>query len=428
LSFRRSLLLGLLLYGLIIAGLGLLDGALIAVAFPLFGYLMTVLLNHPAPPSLEVRRTMSDAYVKIEDEVKVTLAVTNTGSQDLDELWISDTVPPGLTVVQGEPSTVRSLPAGETCTQSYTVTGKRGTYRFTGTRIRVHEHMGLFCRRRYYTHVSRLGILPDVPSMRRIPIRPLRTRGFAGPIASRQAGSGTDFFGVRTYEPGDPQRWINWRLSARHTREIFVNQYERERIADVGLILDARERNNVMANGDSLFEAAVEATAALADMFLADGNRVGLLIYGRGLERTFPGYGKRQRERILRALAGARVGGSMVFDNLDYLPTRFYPAKSQIVLISPLCEADPPVLSRLRAHGYEVLVVSPDPIDFEKRSIPQTEIGRTAIRIARAERNLWTYQLKRLGIPVIDWQVDQPLDAAVRTGLRRTYHPIAKRI
>jgi uncharacterized protein (DUF58 family) len=163
-------------------------------------------------------------------------------------------------------------------------------------------------------------------------------------------------------------------------------------------------------------------------MFLADGNRVGLLIYGRGLERTFPGYGKRQRERILRALAGARVGGSMVFDNLDYLPTRFYPAKSQIVLVSPLCEADPPVLSRLRARGYEVLVVSPDPISFEKRGIPQTEIGEMAIRIARAQRNLWTYQLKRLGIPVIDWQVDQPLDAAVRTGLRRSFHPVTKQL
>jgi uncharacterized protein (DUF58 family) len=308
------------------------------------------------------------------------------------------------------------------------VTGKRGTYRFPGTRIQVHEHMGLFSRRQYYTHVSRLAILPGVPAMRRIPIRPLRTRGFAGPIASRKSGSGTDFFGVRTYQLGDPQRWINWRLSARHPREIFVNQYEQERIADVGLILDARERNNVMANGDSLFECAVEATAALADMFLADGNRVGLLIYGRGLERTFPGYGKRQRERILRALAGARVGGSMVFDNLDYLPTRFYPAKSQIVLVSPLCEADPPVLSRLRARGYEVLVVSPDPISFEKRGIPQTEIGEMAIRIARAQRNLWTYQLKRLGIPVIDWQVDQPLDAAVRTGLRRSFHPVTKQL
>jgi uncharacterized protein (DUF58 family) len=286
--------------------------------------------------------------------------------------------------------------------------------------------MGLFSRRRHYTHVRRLAILPFVPSMRRIPIRPLRTRGFAGPITSRQAGSGTDFFGVRTYEPGDPQRWINWRLSARHPREIFVTQFEQERIADVGLILDARERNNVMANGDSLFECAVEATAALADMFLADGNRVGLLIYGRGLERTFPGYGKRQRERILQALAGARLGGSLVFDNLDYLPTRFYPAKSQIVLISPLCEADPPVLSRLRARGYHVLVVSPDPIDFEKRGIPQTEIGKMAIRIARAQRNLWTYQLKRLGIPVIDWRVDQPLDAAVRVGMRSSFHLVTK--
>jgi len=428
LSFRRSLLLGLLLYGLIIAGLGLLDGTVIAIAFPLVGYLMAVLLYHPTPPSLEVRRTVSDAYVKLEDEVKITLAVTNTGSQDLDELSIADTGLPGLTIADGETSTVRSLRAGETCTQTYTVTGKRGTYRFPGTQIQIHEHMGLFSRRRYYTHVSRLAILPGVPSMRRIPIRPLRTRGFAGPIASRKAGSGTDFFGVRTYQLGDPQRWINWRLSARHPREIFVNEYEQERIADVGLILDARERNNVMANGDSLFECAVEATAALADMFLADGNRVGLLIYGRGLERTFPGYGKRQRQRILQALAGARVGGSMVFDNLDYLPTRFYPAKSQIVLVSPLCEADPPVLSRLRARGYEVLVVSPDPINFEKRGIPQTEIGKMAIRIARAQRNLWTYELKRLGIPVIDWQVDQPLDAAVRTGLRRSYHPITKQI
>ena len=426
-SVRRSLLLGLLLYGLIIAGLGLLEGAVIAVAFPLAGYLVAVLLYHPAPPSLEVRRTLSDAYVKLDDEVKVTLAVTNTGSQDLDELSIIDTVPPDLTIADGEPGTVRSLPAGETATHTYTVAGKRGTYRFTGTQIQVHEHMGLFSRRRYYTHVSRLAVLPGVPSMRRIPIRPLRTRGFAGPIASRQAGSGTDFYGVRTYEPGDPQRWINWRLSARHPREIFVNQYEQERIADVGLILDARERNNVVANGDSLFECAVEATAALADMFLADGNRVGLLIYGRGLERTFPGYGKRQRERILQDLARARLGGSLVFDSLDYLPTRFYPAKSQIVLISPLCEADPPVLSRLRARGYELLVVSPDPVHFEKRGIPQTEIGRAAIRIARAERSLWTYQLKRLGIPVIDWQVDQPLDAAVRIGLRRSLHPITKR-
>lgn len=262
--------------------------------------------------------------------------------------------------------------------------------------------------------------------MRSIPIRPRRTRGFAGPIPSRQAGSGTDFFGVRTYEPGDPQRWINWRLSARHPREIFVNDFEQERIADVGIILDARERTNVSIGEDSLFEYAIEATSALADMFLTDGNRVGLLVYGRGSERTFPGYGKHQREQILRALARAKIGNSLVFDNLDYLPTRSFPAKSQIVLVSPLCEDDPPVLSRIRARGYEVLVVSPDPVQFEAEHMPDDDFTATALRLAQIERSLWIHQIKRLGIPVIDWQVQFPLDTVVRAGIKSNLHPITR--
>jgi uncharacterized protein (DUF58 family) len=258
-----------------------------------------------------------------------------------------------------------------------------------------------------------------VSQVRRIPIRPLRTRGFAGPIPSRQSGSGTDFLGVRGYEPGDPPRRINWRLSARHPRDLFTNEFEQDRIADVGLILDARERTDITANGSALFEHTVEATAALADVLLADGNRVGLLIYGRGLERTFPGYGKHQRLRILRALAQAQVGDSLVFDSMDYLPTRFFPAKSQLVVISPLCEDDPPVLSRLRSRGYEILVVSPNPVAFESDLLPPSPSVELARRIADVERGLWLRQLQRVGIPVIDWRVGTPLATAVRAGLRK---------
>ena len=45
---------------------------------------------------------------------------------------------------------------------------------------------------------------------------------------------------------------------------------------------------------------AVNAAASLADAFLTAGNRVGLLIYGLYINWTNPGYGKRQRENILR--------------------------------------------------------------------------------------------------------------------------------
>ncbi len=267
---------------------------------------------------------------------------------------------------------------------------------------------------------------PQSPKIRSIKIRPLRTRGYAGPIPSRQGGSGTDFYGIRAYQPGDPPHWINWRLSARHPREIFTNEFERERIADVGVILDARERSNVTANGESLFEYTVEVAASLADSFLSDGNRVGLLVYGRGLERTLPDYGKIQRRRILQALAQARVGDSLVFDSLDYLPTRFFPAKSQIVLVSPLCDDDPPVLTRLRARGYQILIVSPDPVEFEARGESPGKALDIAVRIARAERQLVIHRLQRVGISVIEWQVGQSLDSTMRAGLQR-YAPQALR-
>jgi uncharacterized protein (DUF58 family) len=222
---------------------------------------------------------------------------------------------------------------------------------------------------------------------------------------------------VRNYQVGDPRRWINWRLSARHPHALFTNEFEQERIADVGLILDARLRSDVAAAGESLFEYSVQAAAALTETFLADGNRVGLLVYGRVLDWTFPGYGRVQRERILRALASARTGESQIFDNLYYLPTRFFPAHSQLVLVSPLWPDDLPMLLRLRARGYHLLVVRPDPVSLELKALPSLPQVDLAARLVRVERNLLLRRLRQAGIPVVDWQVDRPLDRAIHVSL-----------
>jgi uncharacterized protein (DUF58 family) len=230
-----------------------------------------------------------------------------------------------------------------------------------------------------------------------------------------------NFFGVREYQLGDPLRWINWRVTARHAESLFTNEFEQERIADVGLILDARQQSDVLSPDGALFEHAVRATASLADVFLNAGNRVGLLIYGSGMERAFPGYGKVQRDRILRALARSKTGFNYALESLEYLPTRFFPARSQLVVISSLDPDDLPVLVRLRAHGYQVMVISPDPIDFEAKS---ADLGRRgtfelATRIARAERRLLLRELQRVGIQIVDWQVTQPLDQVIRVSLGR---------
>ncbi len=416
---RRTLLIAILVYLLVLTGLTVLDGDLIALALPLVLYLAAAVQLDWPNLQIRIKRELSNSYLLPDRPATVTIDIANQGSS-LQEVTITDVVPPGLEI-EGDTSALLSLPQGAAYSLTYRVKGPRGTYQFNNIHCTVREAFGLIKREIRIQKPARLSILPEVWSLRPIQIRPRRTRGFAGPIPSGKPGSGINFFGVREYHTGDPRRWINWRISARYPNSLFSNEFEQERIADVGLILDARQRTNVTGSNQSLFEHAVRATAALASTFLKDGNRVGLLIYGRGLERTHPGYGKHQRQIIMRALSHAQIGDSLVFDNLDFLPTRFFPSESQIVLVSPLCQDDPPILTRIRARGYSVLVISPDPIDFESRIIRNRNHETLAIaqNLAELERSLWIKTLRRVGIRVVNWQVSDPLDNAIQKTLSR---------
>ncbi len=248
-------------------------------------------------------------------------------------------------------------------------------------------------------------------------IRPPQTRGFAGPIAARQGGTGVDFWGIREYQSGDSQRQINWKRGTHADHDLYTNIFEQERVADVGIILDARERVNITTPQGALFEYSVRAAAALAEIFLDDGNRVSLLIYGSGMGRVFPGYGRVHRDRILKALSRASAGMNYALENLAGLPTRLFPAKSQVVLVSPLAPDDIPVIVRLRARGYAVLLISPDPVSFHAGIFG--DFDSPAYRMARAERDFMLLQIRRSGVQVVNWHVDQPFEAVVRSRLTR---------
>ena len=75
---------------------------------------------------------------------------------------------------------------------------------------------------------------------------------------------------------------------------------------------------------------------------------------------------------------------------------------------------------RLRAYGYQALLISPDPIDFAHPTLSQDITNRLAIRATRIERRLQLNGIAQLQIPVIDWQVDQPLFPLVRNALTRS--------
>jgi uncharacterized protein (DUF58 family) len=410
----RLLFLSFMVYGLLFVGLVTLNGAIILLTIPLLLFIGSALLYPPPDANLFITRTFSAKDISQGLPVEIKLDITNQG-QEIDDVFIEEVLPAEVELLSGKTTTVTALSKGSSISLVYTVLAKRGRHIFHEVNFNCTDSMGLIHKKTSLYKADFLMILPKAQKLRSVPIRPRRTHGFSGPVPSRKVGAGVNFMGLREYQIGDPLRWINWRVSARHTEDLFTNEFEQDRIADVGLILDARMQSDVAGAGgdDGLFEHSIRATVALADSFLTDGNRVGLLIYGRGMEFVLPGYGKVQRQRILQALASAHTGSSFAFKSLEYLPTRFYPSHSQIVLVSPLEQDDLPVLTQLRALGYELLVISPDAIAFEASHLNHEKSTELAVRIARIERQLLIKELKRIGIPVVDWQVDQSLDKAL---------------
>jgi uncharacterized protein (DUF58 family) len=412
------LLVAALAFGLILIGLATFHRGMLALAIPLIVYLGAGLYFAPPRPELRVSRVVGPERASAKTPIQVELSITNQGSH-VEEILLEDMVPPNLELLEGETRVFTELQPGATVTLSYTVRGKRGIYTFSNVRATAYERLGLFQQQCIFEAPGKTFVVPDTPQLKRVAIRPRQTRVYSGSIPARQGGYGIDFFGVRNYQSGDPQRHINWRVSARHQGELYSNEYEQERVADVWLLLDARKRSNVRTARESLFEYAVTATAGLAQALLNDGNRVGLLVYGGFLDYTYPGYGKVQRERIWRALASARTGGSLVFDRLENLPTRVFPLNSQLMLVSPLHPEDLSVLIHLRSRGYSVLVISPDPVKFEADELETDGAGRLALRLARVERNLLLSRLGQAGVHVQNWDVSVPFDRAMHRSLTR---------
>jgi uncharacterized protein (DUF58 family) len=452
---RRVFLLSLVAYVLILAGLITRNGSVLALSLLFVTFLVASLLRAPGSVSLGISRTLSAERVGTNVPVEVTIIITNAGPS-LEQVLIEDDVPPGLTICAGSPRHLLGLAHGKTATWTYTIRGPRGYYAFSSVRVKAYDPLGLISHKQALTVSSpgRLSILPPVLRLKYVAIRPRRTRVYSGLVPARVGGTGTDFFGVREYQTGDPPHWINWRATARHPDTLFSNEFEQERVTDIGIVLDGRRRANLFGVGPAfqrrpplddgnpyptIFEYSTLAAAALADAFLTQGNRVSLLLYGRFLRWTLPGYGKVQRERILRTLALAEMGDSQIFADLDDIPTQLFPAHSQVVLVSPLLHGDSPLLTestddvevliRLRARGYQVMIISPDPVAFEvslihtdptfgcqKASLADIEL---AARIAQIERNLMLQRLQRAGIQVINWDVSKPFEQTVHSHLGR---------
>ena len=190
---------------------------------------------------------------------------------------------------------------------------------------------------------------------------------FTGAVNIRNPGEGSNFYNLREYLPGDPMKKVNWQATARQDGKMMVNEFERDAVSDVIIIVDSRAVSETGPVSRNSLVYSTRAAASLSQFFLSRRDSVGLVVYGDEIVSVDRDTGKKQLYIILTKLAGAMAKGNTP---LKIVTNRIMPhihRGSPIVILSPL-EDDPTIVEAvrdLRARNFEVTVLSPSSLEFE---------------------------------------------------------------
>ena len=122
----------------------------------------------------------------------------------------------------------------------------------------------------------------------------------AGAYVSVFKGRGVEFDEVRPYVPGDDVRTIDWNVTAR-VGAPYVKRYVEERQLTVMLLVDMSGSLDFGSAHRSKREAAVELSALLAFSAIYNDDKVGLLLFHRGVDEYIPPRkGQKHALRVVR--------------------------------------------------------------------------------------------------------------------------------
>lgn len=391
----------LMVGALVWAAIALHRPELVAVAAP-FGLLLAVGLAATVPPSVAV--TPAEDEVRAVEGDEITLHPTLTSAEPLGRITVEVRSPPGLRAAV--PARVLRLEADEPAEVPVRLECRRwGGYPAGGMLLRAPGPLGLVAFEQAVEPGVRVRVYPRPESVRALP-RPAATHVGAGNYVTRIRGEGLEFADLRPHVPGDRLRQVNWRVSARRDR-LHVNEYHPERNADVVLFLDSF--TDTGDGGGGTIDLTVRAAAALARAYLRTRDRVGIVGFGGVLRWVLPSTGITQVYRILDSLIDTQVVASYAWRNVAVIPGRTLPPNALVLALTPLSDARMrTALVDLRARGVDLAVVDVSPLPFVSR--PRGELGDLAWRMWRLQREQVRSQYRSMGVPVVEWRSDRPVD------------------
>ena len=293
---KRAFIVALVSGLLFIAGSTAQASWLFVIAAGVLGLVVGSLFIRHHLNAATIERT-APRRVRVGDEVRVGLVVTNSGKKVLPMMRLSDR----HGAFDDSAILVERIRPGQAAHVELVKTAVRRGAFSTGEAILVSGAPFGFLRSTRAIEVpTDVIVVPRWVELRSFPI--LEPSSYLSDAVHERArtGAGEEFLGVRDYRPGDPPRFVHWRSTAR-AGHLVVREFEEEVASRVSLVLAGADSGSPP---DSAYETMVSAAASIGVYALATGHPVDLV-------RSAPGgeieqIGDPDRFALLDWLARAR--------------------------------------------------------------------------------------------------------------------------
>lgn len=261
----------------------------------------------PSSRQLSVTRRWTDAAA-LSVPGNLTLVLENFGSMTVHAVLV-DNLPPSLRSEAPELE-LKCAARGEASVTYKISPRQRGDVELGATYIRIQGPLRIAEKWAVAHTEQKICVYPNLDEARKQSVYLIRSRQIEMEKRhTRTRGAGREFESLREYREGDELRDVCWTASARRGK-LVTRVYQIERSQTIWLVIDAGRLMRARVAGLTKLDFAVNAALSLSEVALGTGDRIGLLAYGRGIQkRMLPHRGSAHLRQLIQQLAYVRSEG-----------------------------------------------------------------------------------------------------------------------
>lgn len=286
---------------------------------------------------------------------------------------------------------------------------KRGEYHFGNINLYASAWFGLVKRRFVMKVAEMVAVYPSYIQMRKFQLLAIHNRlTETGIKRLRRIGHSMEFEQVMEYVPGDDQRTVNWKATARKG-QLMVNHYTDEKSQQIYCVIDKGRLMKMPFQGLSLLDYAINTSLVLSNIALLKQDKAGLITFSDKLGQTLIADKKPvQMQHILETLYHQKTRFlESDFERLYVRIRKRISQRSLIVLFTNFesltgLQRQLPYLRKI-AHNHLLLVVffeNTDLIDLTRKKADDLEgvYQKTIAEKFAFEKKLIVKELQQYGI------------------------------